>query len=153
MLVLVLWLGCAETRVVHYAAPHPHVELSPKRGVRLKLDMHAIPDRLELDSDEGRVIVKDWRGTLAAGYSNSLREAFPRVAGLPVLTIELLEATPIYSTNVQLQFRSRLVDSAANVLGSSSGTVEGRGEDLTAATASAVERMFEKMALELLGQL
>ena len=151
-LIMVLG-GCGETRYVRYVAPHPHVELQPKRGVRLKLDMHAIEDQLKVDSDEGDVIVKDWRGTLAAAYSNSLREQFPRVAGLPVLTIELLEAKPIYAANVKLRFRARLIDSAGNLLASSQGTVAGRGDDLTTATASAVERMFEQLAAELLGAL
>jgi hypothetical protein len=146
-------LGCAETRVIHYAAPHPHVDLHPKRGVRLKLDMHAIADQLKIDSDEGEVLVMDWRGTLAAAYSNSLREQFPRVAGLPVLTIELLEATPSFGAEVQLKFRARLIDSAGNLLASSQGSVGGRGDDLSVATASAVERMFEKMAVDLLGAL
>lgn len=153
-LLLTMVLGaCGETRYVRYAAPHPQVTLSPKRGVRLKLDMHAIPDSLKVDSDEGDVVVKDWRGTLAAAYSNSLREAFPRVAGLPVLTIELLEATPSYGAKMQLKFRARLIDSAGNLLASSQGNVRGNGEDLTAATANAVEGMFEQLAAELLGAL
>jgi hypothetical protein len=160
--LLLLPLGCADTLHVDTGKPHPIIEITPKHGVRLHLDMHHIADELHLDSAAGEVRVHGWRGTLAFGYISGLRASFPPVQGVPVLTVELLEAAPIYMPKgeglaVALKFSARLVDSAGNVLRKSQGYVEaqrpaplGDRATLTRATANAVESMYEQLAGDLL---
>jgi hypothetical protein len=144
--------------------PRPIIDLAPRKGARLHLDMHKIADELRLDSGASEVRVHGWRGTLAFGYLNGIRQSFPPVKGVPVLTIEFLQALPIYraketgEVSVQLQFQAQLVDSAGNVLRKSEGLVAARnpGTDratLTRATANAVENMYEQIAGDLLAGL
>ncbi len=149
---------------VDYADPHPNVDI-PLREHRLRLEMKGVPDELKIAEGNGvrQVEVHNWRGTLAAGYTNGLRPAFPRIAGLPVLTLELVEATPIFppaavsstigvvAVSVQIRYKARLVDSAGNILKRSLGTVEAKQASanragLTQTVSSAVETMYEKIA-------
>jgi hypothetical protein len=145
-----------EALCVDYADPKPKTDLSPKRAIRLHLDMRGIPDELRA----GDVTVHSWRGTLAAGYINGIRVWFPPVKGLPVLTVQLVEAEPMFSASgesvvVQIRYQARLVDSAGNVLKKATGVVLPKrgGSNLTAVVASAVENLYEKIAIDLLAQL
>jgi hypothetical protein len=159
--MLLCGVACAETLHVDAGQPRPLIELAPKHAVRLKLDMHKIADELTVESDAGPVRVHGWRGTLAFGYVNGVRNSFPPTQGVPVLTIEMLEAVPIYTwkgeglVGVQLRFSARLVDSAGNVLRRSSGLVAAPRPatdraTLTRATSVAVESMYEQLAGDLL---
>jgi hypothetical protein len=166
LVLLLLGTACAETLHVDPGQPRPIIDLAPKHGVRLHLDMHKVADELRLESGAGEVQVHGWRGTLAFGYLNGLRQNFPPVKGVPVLTVELLQALPIYraaadptaGVAVQLQYQARLLDAAGNVLRKSEGVVTAKnpGTDrltLTRATANAVENMYEQIAGDLLAGL
>src|SRR5437879_10305557 len=91
--LLLCAVACAETLHVDSGQPRPMIELMPKHAVRLKLEMRKIADELTLQSDAGAIRVHGWRGTLAFGYVNGVRVSFPPVQGVPVLTIEVLDAT------------------------------------------------------------
>jgi hypothetical protein len=151
----------SEPLCVDYAEPKPVTNLSPKRAIRLHLDMRGVPDELRLPySDAGEVLVHNWRGTLAAGYVNGIRIWFPPVQGLPVITIQLVEALPLFAPSgqsvvVQIKYQARLVDSAGNVLKRVDGVVLPKkgGNNLTQVVASAVENLYEKIAVDLLAQL
>src|SRR6185436_8727519 len=130
---------CAETLHVDAGQPRPIIDLSPRHAARLHLDMRHISDELALDSALGEVRVHGWRGTLAFGYLNGLRASFPPTQGVPVLTVELLEAAPVFVASgeglaVEVRFRARLLDSAGNVLRKSSGVVAAKNPGIDRAT-------------------
>jgi hypothetical protein len=118
---------------VDYSDPHPNIDL-PARHHRLRLELNAIAAELTLPPSSGikNGTVHNWRGTLASGFSNGLREAFPREPHLPSLTLELTEATPFF---------------APGAVQSKTTSVDQRG--LSAAASSAVEAMYEKIAADL----
>lgn len=165
---LLLASGC--TLSVAQGNPRPNIDLpESKAGLKLVMDESVrntfeVPGRGGINKGE----VEQWRETLARGFQNGFGTAFQTNADPSELTLQLseveLEFAPTavashggaVAAEAQIRYKARLVDAQGNVVRRSNGTVAskrstGRADEVTLIAESAVESMYEKIAMDLFG--